>query len=288
MNILITGAKGQLGSEIRAIAGKTGWNFIFTDIDELDITRKQDIQYFFNEHQIDCCINCAAYTGVDQAESEPEKARLINETSVWHLAAACNSHRARLIHISTDFVFDGKSNLPYRESDPVKPLSVYGKTKLNGEIAAASCDQALIIRTSWLYSANGNNFVRTMLRLGEEREEIKVVFDQTGTPTYAADLAEAILRILDESMPESENADKWKGVYHYSNEGVASWYDFAFEIFRMTGMKVKLIPVRSNEYPTPAARPAYSVLDKEKIKQTFSLKIPHWKTSLEKCLKKLI
>ncbi len=285
MNILVTGANGQLGSGLRELAPAKKWNFIFTDVDELDITKNEEVAAFFNKFSVDCCINCAAYTQVDKAESEAEQARLINSTAVRNLAAACNQHNAALIHISTDFVFDGKNNLPYRETDTPSPLSVYGRTKLEGEQAAASCGRAVIVRTSWLYYERGKNFVDTMLRLGKEREELRVVFDQTGTPTWAGDLAAAILDIVEKFAETPDSVGKLKGTYHYSNEGIASWYDFAFEIFRLSGLDADLLPVRTDEYPTPATRPAYSVLDKAKIKKTFGLKIPHWKSSLEICLK---
>ena len=288
MNILITGANGQLGSAIRSLASHTNRDFIFTDIGELDITQKAAVDAFFNKFPVNLCINCAAYTQVDKAESEPERARLINETAVGNLASACNAHNSTLIHLSTDFVFDGRNNRPYVEDDPASPLGVYGRTKLDGERAAASCRRHLIIRTSWLYAASGRNFVRTILDLAKKRDALRVVFDQTGTPTYADDLAGAILEITDELAEGRAIDEKINRIYHYSNEGVASWYDFAFEIIHLAGLKTELTPVRSSEYPTPAARPAYSVLDKAKIKKTFGLRIPHWKTSLEKCMEKII
>lgn len=288
MNVLVTGADGQLGSEIQVLSKTSEWNFYFTDVGDLDITGKNAVGRYFDDHSVDICVNCAAYTQVDKAESEPDLARSINAIAVRNLAVACNVHHVTLIHISTDFVFDGKNYLPYKESHPTAPVSVYGKTKLAGEIAAATiCENWMIIRTSWLYSVHKKNFVHTMLRVGQEKKEVRVVFDQVGTPTYAEDLAGAIYKIINAIVDKPDRIAEWKGLYHYSNEGVASWYDFAYEIFGIAGLKTDLIPVRSEEYPTPAIRPAYSVLDKEKIKRTFGLTIPHWKFSLENCMKKL-
>lgn len=289
MNILVTGANGQLGSEIRLLAPNINWNILYTDIEELDITNKRSIEVYFKNHSINICINCAAYTRVDDAENELDLAKQINEIAVRNLAEVCDSTKASFIHISTDFVFNGNNSSPYKEEDNTSPVSVYGKTKLAGEIAAVNaCENTMIIRTSWLYSANGNNFVNTMLRLGMERDTLNVVSDQIGTPTYAADLAVALFEILPSLEKNPENIKQLKGIYHYSNEGVASWYDFAFEIFKIAGMDIKLNPISTIDYPTPARRPFYSVLDKRKIKNTFGLKIPNWKTSLENCMKKKI
>jgi len=289
MNILVTGANGQLGSEIRLLVSNPDWNFLYTDIEELDITDKRSLEGYFQDHSINVCINCAAYTKVDNAESEPDIAKLINDTATRNLAEVCNITNAIFIHISTDFVFDGESYKPYREEDNALPVSVYGKTKYAGEIAALdACKNTLIIRTSWLYSVVGNNFVNTMLRIGKEKKKLNIVCDQIGTPTYAADLAMAISEVLLLLTKNPESINKIRGIYHYSNEGVASWYDFAFEIFRIAGLDVTIRPISGKDYPTPAKRPFYSVLDKDKIKQTFNLKIPHWKTSLEDCLKKKI
>ncbi len=288
MNILITGADGQLGSEIRILAVNSEWNFLFTDIEELDITNKKSVEVYFKDHSINICVNCAAYTKVDKAESEPCLAKQINEIAVRNLAEVCSSVKAVFIHVSTDFVFDGKNSKPYKEEDIALPVSVYGQTKFAGEIAAANaCENTLIIRTSWLYSTYGKNFVHTMLRVGKENKKLNVVSDQIGTPTYAADLAVVIFDILMLLIKSPESINKLKGIYHYSNEGIASWYDFAVEIFNIAGMKVELTPITSAEYPLPAQRPSFSVLDKEKIKQIFGLNIPHWKTSLEICMKKL-
>ena len=288
MNILVTGANGQLGSEIRLLAVKSKWNFLFTDIEELDITDKRSIKIYFKDHSINICINCAAYTKVDNAESEPGVAKQINVLAVRNLAEVCKSVNAIFLHISTDFVFGGKNSRPYKEEDMTLPVSIYGQTKLAGEIAATNaCENTIIIRTSWLYSTYGKNFVHTMLRVGKEKKKLNVVSDQIGTPTYAADLAVVIFEILSQLAKSPESIKELKGIYHYSNEGVASWYDFAVEIFKIAGMKVELTPIPSEEYPLPAQRPSNSVLDKEKIKHTFGLQIPHWKTSLEICMKKL-
>jgi len=288
MNILVTGANGQLGSEIRLLAVNSEWNFLFTDIEELDIIDKRSIKVYFKDHSINICINCAAYTKVDNAESEQDLAKQINEIATRNLAEVCNSMNAIFLHISTDFVFDGKNSKPYKEEDMTLPVSVYGQTKLAGEIAATNaCENTIIIRTSWLYSTYGKNFVHTMLHVGKEKKKLNVVSDQIGTPTYAADLAVVIFEILLLLAKSPESINKLNGIYHYSNEGIASWYDFAVEIFKIAGMKVELTPITSAEYPLPAQRPSYSVIDKEKIKHTFGLKIPHWKTSLEICMKKL-
>lgn len=282
MHILVTGAKGQLGSEIKALAEHEHTHrFSFHDIDTLDLSDRESLLQKGQELAPDLIINCAAYTAVDKAESEPEKATLVNEVAVENLVDLAQQENAFFIHTSTDYVFDGRGYLPYRETDPVSPLSVYGKTKAAGEKAALSYPKGMVIRTAWLYSSYGNNFVKTMLKLGKERQELGVVFDQVGTPTYAADLAEAILQIARQITPETQG-----GVYHYSNEGVASWYDFAVEIMELGGLNCRINPIRSEAYPVPAARPMYSVLDKEKIKTNFSISIPHWKLSLKKCVKK--
>lgn len=283
MNILVTGSNGQLGSELKKlVAIKTDHSnhFIFTDISELDITDEAQVKAFFEQNSIDFCMNAAAYTAVDKAENEPITAHLINVEAVRLLAVQCQLHNAFFIHISTDYVFDGMSHLPYGEDSPTDPQSIYGKTKLAGEIVAIKNNpKTIIIRTSWLYSAFGNNFVKTMLRLAQSKPALSVVADQIGTPTYAGDLAQAILYIIDFI---SANKDKnLAGTYHYSNEGVATWYDFAHAIFEMNDLKVKLKPIRTTEYPTPAHRPAYSILDKSKIKNTFGIEISHWRESLK-------
>lgn len=270
--ILITGAKGQLGSELSKLLK----NAVLTDREELDITNMEAVQKFVTDSGIDAIINCAAYTNVDAAEDDELKAYQLNVTGPENLAkTGCT-----LIHISTDYVFDGKNHKPYEPSDEAKPLSVYGKTKLKGEEAVLkNAKTAVIIRTAWLYSPYGKNFVKTIRRLGKEKDEISVVSDQIGTPTYAGDLAKAIVQIL----PQIK--DKQKTVYHYTNEGVCSWYDFAVEIMSLSKLQCNVLPITSNAYPTRAVRPFYSVLSKEKTKQDFNLTIPHWKEGLKKCIK---
>jgi len=281
MNILVTGANGQLGSELRKISGNfPDERFFFTDVAELDITNPVVINDFFEKNGIQNVINCAAYTAVDKAESDEQTATLINATSVAHLAKACSKTDATLIHISTDYVYDGRSYQPYSEEHPTSPVSVYGRSKLAGEKEALTTPKSVVIRTSWLYSSFGNNFVKTMLRLGKERETLNVVFDQVGTPTYAADLAQAIMLII----TQTKQNKLIRGVFHYSNEGVCSWYDFAHEIMQQAGLKCTVKPVETKEYPTPATRPLYSVLNKTRIKEIYGLKIPHWKDSLIRCL----
>jgi len=284
MNILITGSKGQLGSEVQSIAGDSKHQFDFTDVEELNIVNAQEIDSYFNTNPVDMVINCAAYTAVDLAEKEIDKALLINATAPRLLAEKCRQTQAILIHISTDFVFDGSSCKPYHEDDPIAPVNVYGQTKYEGETRILKENpRSVIIRTSWLYSSFGNNFVKTMLKLGKTKDEVSVIFDQIGSPTYAADLARSILHIADKLEKLPIDSEKW-GVYHYSNEGVASWYDFAYEIFELNKIRCSLIPIRTRDFPTPARRPHFSVLDKTKIKTTFDLTIPHWKESLEKCI----
>lgn len=287
MKILVTGAYGQLGNELKILSAEyPQWQFLFTDSDTLDITDAFSVQSFFDRNKPGFVINCAAYTAVDKAESDIETAEKVNALAPEILAKASALTGAKLIHVSTDYVFDSLGHLPYTETDPVGPASVYGKTKLEGENRAlAANQQTIIIRTSWLYSSFGNNFVKTMLRLGHERSLLNVVFDQVGTPTYAADLASVILFII--AAIEANPEDFVPGVYHYSNEGVASWYDFAKTIFELSEMKIKVNPVRSDQFPTAAKRPAFSVLDKTKIKTTYCAEIPYWKDSLEICLGKL-
>ncbi len=283
-NILITGAKGQLGNEIRLLENQLkDTRFIFTDLDELDICNPLSLEDFFNNNKIDFIVNCAAYTAVDKAEDEPDKALLINAQAVDNLLKYSAKQGSKLIHISTDYVFDGKAHLPLEEQDETAPQSVYGSTKLQGERYALESNRALIIRTSWLYSSFGNNFVKTMLKLSESRDELSVVYDQVGTPTYAHNLAQAIISILKYSF---ENPFK-TGIYHYSNEGVASWYDFASEVFALRYIDININPVRSSQFPTKANRPAYSLLSKEKIKNDFGITIPHWKEALKMCLEQL-
>lgn len=281
LNILVTGSNGQVGSEIRELSSLYENNYFFTGRDTLDISNYDDIDKFVAENNINIIINCAAYTAVDKAETDEIKAETVNHLAVKYLAEISKKQSIKLIHISTDYVFDGKSYKPYTEEDIVSPNSIYGKTKLNGEKAMieVSPDNSIIIRTSWVYSSFGNNFVKTMLRLGKEKDELGVIYDQVGTPTYARDLAKAILDIL----PNIKN-NKVE-IYNYSNEGVLSWYDFAKEIMKMTKLNCLINPIETKDYPTPAKRPHYSLLNKSKIKQEFDISIPYWKDSLNTCLK---
>ena len=282
-NILITGANGQLGNEIRvASAHFPQFRFFFTDVTELDICNREAVHAYMAENHMDGIVNCAAYTAVDKAEDDAETCYRINRDAVKNLAEAAREYKLDIIHVSTDYVFDGKSYLPYTEVMPVNPSSVYGKSKLEGErILMEICPEAVIVRTSWLYSSFGNNFVKTMLRLGQERDKLNVIFDQVGTPTYAADLAVALLSILAAGKPAA-------GIYHYSNEGVCSWYDFTRSIHRLAGISCDLVPIESKEYPVRTPRPHFSVLNKAKIKQTYGTEIPHWEDSLEKCIRLLV
>lgn len=285
IQILVTGANGQLGSEIRAIADKyTSFCFIFTDVDDLDITNIDSLNDFFTKNKIDYIINCAAYTNVDKAESDYENAKKINIDAVNNIRSVAEKFNSKIIHISTDYVFDSSSqNYPFKETDKTSAKSAYGSTKLKGEEILKN-NNSIIIRTSWLYSSFGNNFVKTMIKLGKQRDSLFVVFDQVGTPTYAADLAKAILDIIVYS--EDNNSFKY-GVYHFSNEGVCSWYDFAVEIMKLAKINCDVFPIESKDYPTPAKRPAYSVLNKSKIKKAFDIAIPHWAESLTKCLERM-
>ena len=282
MKIVVTGANGQLGRSIRRLSVEhRELDFIFTDIDSLDIGNRDAVLAFAETHPVDFIVNCAAYTAVDKAEEEEEQCRRINTDAVAYLGEAAQHIGARILHVSTDYVFGGDSYMPYQENDPVSPTSVYGRTKLAGEKAlSAVCPDAIIVRTAWLYSEYGHNFMKTMLRLGAERPEIRVVNDQIGSPTYAGDLAEAILSLLEKERQGEQNS----GIYHYTNEGVCSWYDFAHSIIRIAGLPAKVIPIPTREYPTAAKRPAYSVLSKEKIKRENHWEIPHWEDSLRKCL----
>ncbi len=280
MNILVTGANGQLGNEMRVVAGEqTALVYHFTDVAELDICDEQAVERFVVEGAIDCIVNCAAYTNVNKAEEDAVLCDRLNHLAPANLARVAARHRIGLVHVSTDYVFNGEHHVPYREDDATCPNSVYGTTKLAGEEAIRTIHpEAVIIRTAWLYSSFGNNFVKTMLRLGKEREELGVVFDQIGTPTYARDLARAIQHIVGSGIVP--------GIYHYSNEGVCSWYDFTKAIFDLAGITTCCLkPLHTDEYPTPAARPHYSVLDKTKIKQTYGVKVPHWMDSLRECIK---
>lgn len=275
MVVAVTGASGQLGQSLRALAGKSdGFTWYFASSTQADITNSDSIRRFLSPLNPDFCINAAAYTAVDKAESEPERAKSVNVDGAQNLAEVCRDLNIKLIHISTDFVFDGQKQTPYREDDPTNPQGVYARTKLDGERAIAQTfDNYFIIRTAWVYSEYGNNFMKTMLRLASERDTINVVNDQIGTPTQALDLARAIITIIQ----SSKNAF---GIYHFSNEGVTSWHDFAAEIFKINGSNVKLGSISTNDYPTPAKRPKYSVLDKSKIKETFGLEIRDWKEAL--------
>lgn len=284
MNILVTGANGQLGCEMRRLGAVSPNNYIFTDVAELDITNADAVMYVAKHYSIDAIVNCAAYTNVDKAEIDEATAELINATAVGNLARAMKEVDGTLFHISTDYVFGSEGNMPRTEEMPLDPLGVYGRTKLHGEqaIAESGC-KALIFRTAWLYSEFGNNFLKTMLRLTAEREQLNVVFDQVGTPTYAGDLALAIFSIIEAGVYEGN-----EGIYHFSNEGVCSWYDFAVEIAAAAGHTgCRINPCHSSEFPSPVTRPPYSVLDKTKIKNTFDIDIPHWRESMEYCIKRI-
>ncbi len=279
--ILITGSNGQLGSSIKKLELEyPNSSFIYTDVADLDITNKDEVLDFFEKGGFTHAINCAAYTAVDKAEEEFELAKKINAIGPANMATAARKINCKFYHVSTDYVFDGKGHIPYKEEDACQPPSAYGKTKLIGEEMVSQVNEkALIIRTSWLYSEFGHNFMKSMLKYGKEREELRVVFDQIGTPTYATDLARAILDIINTEKNASENP-----VYHFSNEGVASWYDFALEIIQAAKLDCKVSPIESHEYPLPAPRPFYSVMNKAKIKKDFNVKIPHWRTSMLECL----
>lgn len=283
-NVLITGANGQLGNEMRRLGAVSPNNYIYTDVAELDITDAAAVAQFVKENAVNIIVNCAAYTNVDKAESDEPTAELINATAVANLASAMKEVDGTLFHVSTDYVFGNEGNTPRTEDMPLNPLGVYGRTKLRGEqaIAETGC-KAIIIRTAWLYSEFGNNFLKTMMRLTAEREELNVVFDQVGTPTYAGDLALAIFSIIEGGLYAGN-----EGIYHFSNEGVCSWYDFATEIAMAAGNTAcKVLPCHSDEFPSPVKRPSFSVLDKTKIKNTFSIEIPHWRDSMLYCIKRL-
>ena len=306
MNILVTGANGQLGNEMRRVAAERSDNYTFTDVAELDITDIDAVCAKVKETKADVIVNCAAYTNVDKAEDDVARADLINNQAAGNLAYAAKVAGATLIHVSTDYVFDGSSSIPYIETDDTCPTGVYGKTKLAGEMAviATGC-RSIIIRTAWLYSEFGKNFCKTMLNLTATKPQLKVVFDQCGTPTYALDLANAIVTILNKVKESPSSADgnassegnapagadaaeKYVGVYHFSNEGVCSWYDFTQMIARIAGhTECDIQPCYSSEFPSPVTRPAYSVLDKRTIKETFGVEVPYWIDSLEKCIANL-
>ena len=281
-NILITGCNGQLGNEMKLLAAENPqFNYFFTDVAELDITNEQAVNDYIVEHEIDCIVNCAAFTAVDKAESNEQLCDMLNHIAPGYLAKAINQRNGYIIQVSTDYVFDGTNHTPYREDEPTCPTSVYGRTKLAGEeVVLASCPKAMIIRTAWLYSTFGNNFVKTMLRLGREKDKLGVIFDQIGTPTYARDLALAIFTAMNQGIK--------LGIYHFSNEGVISWYDFTKAIHRIAGItNCHVSPLHTSEYPTPAARPHYSVLDKTKFKETYNVEVPYWEDSLKDCIQLL-
>ena len=282
MNILVTGANGQLGTEMQVLARENlQHTYFFTDVQELDICDEQAVYAYVSEHKIDIIVNCAAYTAVDKAEDNVELCDKLNNIAPGYLARAAQANGAAMIQVSTDYVFDGTAHIPYTEEEPTCPASVYGSTKLAGEQNVMDhCEKAMVIRTAWLYSIYGNNFVKTMIRLGQERDSLGVIFDQIGTPTYANDLAQAIFAAINKGVV--------RGIYHFSDEGVCSWYDFTVAIHRLAGIaSCKVKPLHTADYPAKAPRPHYSVLDKTKIKDTFGIEIPHWEESLKRCINQL-
>jgi dTDP-4-dehydrorhamnose reductase len=286
LKILVTGSGGQLGSAIKKLASNQNQHeFTFVDVAEMDMSSENSIRNYFVNKRFNIIVNCAAYTAVDQAEEDVRVAYLINAEAVAQLAKICHEHNTRLIHISTDYVFDGMGNTPLNENSSTNPLSVYGKSKLEGEQQiAAHLSDAYIIRTSWLYSAVGKNFVKTISQLARQRATLNVIYDQIGTPTYASDLASAIVTII---ANIAKHHNDRPGVYHYSNEGAISWYDFACAIVDFYKLSCKITPVKTEEYKTRATRPAFSLLDKHKIKNTLGIEIPYWHTSLRRCLAEL-
>ena len=282
MNILVTGANGQLGNEMQVLARENlQHTYFFTDVQELDICDEQAVYAYVSEHKIDIIVNCAAYTAVDKAEDNVELCDKLNNIAPGYLARAAQANGAAMIQVSTDYVFDGTAHIPYTEEEPTCPASVYGSTKLAGEQNVMDhCEKAMVIRTAWLYSIYGNNFVKTMIRLGQERDSLGVIFDQIGTPTYANDLAQAIFAAINKGVV--------RGIYHFSDEGVCSWYDFTIAIHRLAGIaSCKVKPLHTADYPAKAPRPHYSVLDITKIKDTFGIEIPHWEESLKRCINQL-
>lgn len=283
MKVLVTGANGQLGCALRRLLDREiPGEAIYTDKQELDLTDAAAVENFIRDNEVTHIVNCAAYTAVDRAEEEKRECSLINTDAVKNLAAAADLLGAKIIHISTDYVFDGTNHRPYRESDKVNPISQYGTTKRKGETALlALAPESIIIRTAWLYSDTGHNFVKTILALAEKQNEIRVVCDQIGTPTYARDLAEAVLAVL--------KSHQWvAGIYHFTDEGAASWYDFAKAILRIAGKKTRVVPIPTEDYPTLAQRPAYSILDRSRIKATYGVEIPHWEDALADCVKLIL
>lgn len=283
MNILVTGGNGQLGNEMRVVSKESRNRYIFTDVVELDITNLEAIRYMLKMERVDVVVNCAAYTNVDRAEEDEIMADLLNNKAAGNLAVVAKEVGATLIHVSTDYVFQGDKNTPYKEDCETSPLGVYGRTKLAGErsIQATGCNY-LIFRTSWLYSSYGKNFVKTMQRLTRDKNLLKVVFDQVGTPTYAGDLAAIIYKVIEKDMLDKQ------GIYHFSNEGVCSWYDFAQEVCELSGNACNIEPCHSDEFPSKVKRPNFSVLDKTKVKETFGAKVPYWKVSLKHCINLLM
>ncbi len=280
MKVLVTGANGQLGSALRRVLDREmPGEAIYTGREDLDLTDAAAVEVFMRDREVTHVVNCAAYNAVDRAEEEKRECALVNTDAVKNLAAAADLLGAKIIHLSTDYVFDGTNHRPYRESDKVNPISQYGTTKRKGETALlALAPESIIIRTAWLYSDTGHNFVRTMLAMAEKQDRIRVVCDQIGTPTYARDLANAILAVL--------KSHQWvAGIYHFTNEGAASWYDYAKAIFRIAGKDVNVVPIPTEDYPTPASRPAYSILDRSRIKATYGVEIPHWEEALADCIK---
>ena len=283
MNILVTGGNGQLGNEMRVVSKESRNRYIFTDVVELDITNLEAIRYMLKMERVDVVVNCAAYTNVDRAEEDEIMADLLNNKAAGNLAVVAKEVGATLIHVSTDYVFQGDKNTPYKEDCETSPLGVYGRTKLAGErsIQATGCNY-LIFRTAWLYSSYGKNFVKTMQRLTRDKNSLKVVFDQVGTPTYAGDLAAIIYKVIEKDMLDKQ------GIYHFSNEGVCSWYDFAQEVCELSGNACNIEPCHSDEFPSKVKRPNFSVLDKTKVKETFGAKVPYWKVSLKHCINLLM
>ncbi|MEO1261545.1 MAG: dTDP-4-dehydrorhamnose reductase [Bacteroidota bacterium] len=287
--ILVTGAKGQVGQEFQLLSKKyLNLDFTFVDLAELDITDMDAVRLFFEKNNFNYCINCAAYTAVDKAENHPDLAEKVNVKGVEYLAENCNKNKVHLFHLSTDYVYHSGKNQPFNEGDKPSPKGVYGKTKLAGdEVALRNNVNTTIIRTSWVYSTFGNNFVKTMIRLGTERDELKIIFDQIGTPTYARDIAKAIMNLIEKTENQDVNKGKLNGIFHFSNEGVASWYDFAKAIFEIKNIDCKIYPIETKDYPTPASRPHFSLLNKAKIKTVFGIEIPYWRDSLQACLREM-